>query len=116
MQRVIAVIQTLAERGLAFRGHDESSGSIHNGNFLGLLELVAQFDPFLASHIARYGNKGKGNPSYLSKTVCNELIDLMSNKVIVEEIKSAGYFSLSVDSTPDVSHTDQLGIILKYAV
>lgn len=24
LQRVIAVIQTLAERGLAFRGHDES--------------------------------------------------------------------------------------------
>lgn len=117
LQRVIAVIQTLAERGLAFRGHDESFGSIHNGNFLGLLELVAQFDPFLASHIARYGNKGKGNPSYLSKTVCDELIDLMSDKVhkvIVEEIQSAGYFSLSVDSTPDLSHTDQLSIILRY--
>ncbi|GBP90816.1 Zinc finger MYM-type protein 1 [Eumeta japonica] len=117
LQRVIAAIQTLAERGLAFRGHDESFESIHNGIFLGLLELVAQFDPFLASHIARYGNKGKGNPSYLSKTVCDELIDLMSDKfhkVIVEEIQSAGYFSLSVDSTPDLSHTDQLSIILRY--
>ncbi|GBP40058.1 Zinc finger MYM-type protein 1 [Eumeta japonica] len=116
LQRVIAVIQTLAERVLAFRGHDESFGSIHNGNFLGLLKLVAQFDPFLASHIARYGNKGKGNPSYLSKTVCDELIDLMSDKihiVIVEEIQSAGYFSLSVNSTPDLSHTDQLSSPLK---
>lgn len=117
LQRVIAVIQTLAERGLAFRGHDESFGSLYNGNFLGLLELVAQFDPFLASHIARYGNKGKGNPTYLSKTTCDELIDLMSDKVrevIVGEIQSAGYFSLSVDSTPDLSHMDQLSIILRY--
>ncbi|GBP98394.1 Zinc finger MYM-type protein 1 [Eumeta japonica] len=49
--------------------------------------------------------------------VCDELIDLMSDKVhkvIVEEIQSAGYFSLSVDSTPDLSHTDQLSIILRY--
>ncbi|GBP34153.1 hypothetical protein EVAR_30704_1 [Eumeta japonica] len=33
LQRVIAVIQTLAERGFALRGHDESFGSIHNWNF-----------------------------------------------------------------------------------
>jgi len=33
---------------------------------------------------------------------------------ILDEIKQAGYFSLSVDSTPDLSHEDQLTIILRY--
>jgi len=33
---------------------------------------------------------------------------------ILDEIKQAGYFSLSVDSTPDLSHVDQLTIILRY--
>ncbi|KAH1177145.1 hypothetical protein KIL84_010847 [Mauremys mutica] len=116
-QRVTAVIQTLAERGLPFRGSNDTFESLQNGNFLGLLELVVQFDPFLAGHISKYGNAGKGNPSYLSKTICDELIGLMSNKVrsaIVDEISTAGSFSLSVDSTPDLSHIDQLSIALRY--
>ena len=33
---------------------------------------------------------------------------------IIEEVKQAGYFSLSVDSTPDLSHVDQLTVILRY--
>ncbi|XP_038649470.1 LOW QUALITY PROTEIN: zinc finger MYM-type protein 1-like [Scyliorhinus canicula] len=118
LRRVIAVIRTLAERGLAFRGTEERFGPLQNGNFLGLLELISQFDPFLAGHISKYGNSGKGIlPSYLSKTTCEELIQLMAQKVhalIVDEVKSSGYFSLSVDSTPDLSHIDQLSVVLRY--
>ncbi|XP_032890687.1 zinc finger MYM-type protein 1-like [Amblyraja radiata] len=114
---VVAVICTLAERGLAFRGKVEKFGSLNNGNYLGLLELISQFDPFLAAHISRYGNAGKGNPSYLSKMICEELIELMAKKVhsvIIDEINVSGYFSLSVDSTPDLSHVDQLSIVPRY--
>lgn len=96
---------------------EERFGSLQNGNFLGLLELISQFDPFLAGHISKYGNSGKGNCSYLSKTTCEELIQLMAQKVhasIVDEVKSSGYFSLSVDSTPDLSHIDQLCVVLRY--
>ncbi|KAG6934570.1 zinc finger MYM-type containing 1, partial [Chelydra serpentina] len=117
LQHVIAVVQTLAERGLPFRGSNDTFGSLQNGNVLGLLELVAQFDPFLAGHSSKYGNAGKGNPSYLSKTLCDELIGLLSDNVrsaIVDEIGTAGYFSLSVDSTSDLSHIDQLRIVLRY--
>ena len=111
LQRAIAVIRTLSERGLAFRGKNEKFGSPDNGNYMGLLELIAEFDPFLASHITKYGNTGSGITSYLSKTTCDEIISLMSSRVlsaIVNEANTAGYFSLSVDSTPDLSHTDQL--------
>lgn len=117
LKRVVAVVKTLAERGLPFRGSHEVFGSTDNGNFLGILELISQFDPFLADHIARYGNVGKGIPSYLSKTTCDEIIHLMSSKVrsaILNEVKNAGYFSLSVDSTPDLSHVDQLSVIVRY--
>lgn len=66
LKRVVAVIQFLSERGLPFRGDDEVIGSPHNGNFLGILEVISQFDPFLAEHINQYGQKGRGNTSYLS--------------------------------------------------
>ncbi|GFS99845.1 zinc finger MYM-type protein 1 [Trichonephila clavipes] len=37
--------------GLAFRGTEEGFGSPHNGNFIGALELLAEFDPFIREHI-----------------------------------------------------------------
>ena len=84
---------------------------------MGLLELIAQFGRFLAGHISKYGNAGEGNPSYLSKTACDEVIYLLSERVrsaIVHELNTAKHLSLSVDSTPDISHADQLSIILRY--
>ena len=117
VERMIAVIKFLATRGLAFRGENEKIGSERNGNYLGILELLGKFDPFLAEHIEKYGNRGKGNPSYLSANVCEELIELMGEKVlvaIVKEVLTAKYYSISVDSTPDVSHVDQLTFTVRY--
>lgn len=41
----------------------------------------------------------------------------MSDQVIlliVNELKESKYFSIIVDSTPDVSHVDQLTLVLRY--
>lgn len=81
------------------------------------LELIAEFDPFLATHIATYGNPGRGKTSYLSSTICDEVISLVANKVrneIIAEVKKSKYFSIIVDSTPDVSHADELSFVLRY--
>ncbi len=82
LRRIVAVIKFLAVRGLAFEGDDSKLGSIHNGNFLGIIELIAEFDPFLKQHLTDYGNKGHGNVSYLSNTTYNEMIDLMGREVL----------------------------------
>ena len=63
VRRVVAVVTFLAERGLPFRGHDEHIGSRHSGNFLGVIKLIAEFDPFLAKHVEEFGNQGQVNPS-----------------------------------------------------
>ena len=117
LNRIVAVIRFLAGRGLAFRGHNEVIGSSSNGNYLGMLDLLTQFDPVLKQHIDTFANKGKGNVNYLSKTICEELIDIMSQKVlthIITEIKKAKYWGIIVDSTPDISHVDQLSVIFRY--
>ena len=89
----------------------------HNGNYLGCLELIAEFDPFLQEHLKVYGNKGRGNPSYLSSNISNEFILVMGGKVmstILAEIQKAKYYSFSTDSTPDLCHVDQLKFTLRY--
>ncbi|XP_025417880.1 zinc finger MYM-type protein 1-like [Sipha flava] len=81
------------------------------------MELIAKFDPFLKEHLNNYGNKVSGKSNYISSHIIRELISLMADKVlnvIVEEIKNAKYFGLIVDSTPDVTHIDQLAIVLRH--
>lgn len=46
-----------------------------------------------------------------------QFITIMSEKVIetiIEEVKTATYFSISIDSTPDITHTDQLSFVIRY--
>ena len=83
-------------------------GGKDNGNFLVLLELLSQFDPFFAEHIYRHGDKERGQVSYLSSKICEEFI-VLSGRVEAEtiiEIKRAKYYAVSIDSTPDLAHVD----------
>ena len=117
LERVVKVILFLGEGGLALRGKDETIGSAHNGNFLGILELLSEYDGFLAKRIERCGNPGRGRTSYLSSTICNEFIDIIGDlilKKIIQETKESKYYGIIVDSTPDLSHVDQLTFILRY--
>lgn len=119
LKRIVEVIRFLSARGLAFRGEHEVIGSPNNGNYLGVMELISKFDPFLKEHFNLHANQGRGHVSYLSKDICEEFIHIMANKVkneIVSQIKRAKYFSLIVDSTPDVSHVDQLSIVFRYCL
>ncbi|XP_050515543.1 uncharacterized protein LOC126890557 [Diabrotica virgifera virgifera] len=56
LERIISVIKFLATRELAFRGTHERIGEKRNGNYLGLLELLSEYDPFLKDHINKRAN------------------------------------------------------------
>jgi len=60
LKRVVSAIKFLASRGLAIRGDNEVLGSNQNGNFLGMLEFLAEWDAFMEEHIKRHCNKGRG--------------------------------------------------------
>ena len=111
------MIKFLSSRGLAFRLSSALVGFPQNGNFLGILELLAEYDTFPSEHIEKRANKGKGHVSYFSSTVCEEFIGVIAKKVlviIISEIKQAKYYSGSVDSTPDITNVDHLTIIFRY--
>ena len=72
LERVVYTVLFIAEKGRAFRGSDEKIGSKHNGNFMGILELISNFDQTLNKHIEKCGNPGSGSASYLSETICEE--------------------------------------------
>lgn len=117
VHRIIDVVKFLSSRGLPFRGNDSQLGSVHNGLYLGTLELLAKYDDFLQQHLKKYGNKGKGNVSYLSSTICDEIIALMGKKTcdaVINEINQSKYYSIIVDSTPDCAHIDQLTIVFRF--
>ena len=85
--------------------------------FLANMEVHAQVVQFLARHLKDYGNAGRGKQSYISSTIVEELIELMAKNVrAVTRVRAEGLNipSVSVDSTPDLSHVDQLTVIVRY--
>ncbi|XP_075056896.1 uncharacterized protein LOC142143080 [Mixophyes fleayi] len=54
---------------------------------------------------------------YLGKDIQNELILLLSNTIkenILESARLAKYFSIIIDCTPDVSHVEQMSMIIRF--
>lgn len=82
-------------------------------------ELLSEYDSFLAKHFLNYGGKGKVSTSYISRTTCVEVVTLMAEAVkdaIIQEVKLAKYFPRIIDSTPGISHTDQLTVVIRYVL
>lgn len=82
--------------------------------FVGLIQLIAKFDSVLNNHLNRTAIKGH---HYLSHSIQNELISAMANKVqkvIIDAIRRTKYYSILLNFTPDVSHQEQLSVVLRY--
>ena len=121
LKRIIDVILFLSERSLAFRGTSQRVCDPNNGNFLGILNLLGHYDPLLRTHLEKVDASQKAekrmSAHYLSSDSQNELISACANQVllaILNELRSAKYFSIIVDATPDSSHTEQTSFIIRY--
>ena len=117
-KRLVAIVQFLAEKNLAFRGTNEDvrNESVHNGNFLGLVELVGKFDPVLDTHLRKIKTHEIHN-HYLGKDTQNELLDIMATATlneILKRVKAAKYYAIILDCTPDISHQEQMSLIIRY--
>lgn len=120
LYRLLDITLFLAKQNLAFRGHKEDESSLNKGNFLEMVEFLSKYDPVLKEHLMRLKQSTcelKASASYLAPATQNEFINVLANHVkemLVMDIKSARYFGIMFDSTPDVSHTDQMSEVIRY--
>nr|CAI5841911.1 unnamed protein product [Callosobruchus analis] len=102
------------ENNLPLRGSHERIGESGSGVFLSAVDMIAKFDPELRAHI---GSLHKGNVSYFTPYIQNELVDILASEVkkqILDDVRAAKYFSILFDCTPDVSHKEQMSQILRF--
>ena len=107
------------KQNIPLRGHRDDGTRLNSntGNFLAVLELLATRDDILRKHL----ENGKKNCSYTSKTIQNQIInviaDYLRDKITrdLTEGKISKYFSLIADEVTDTTtNKEVLSLCLRF--
>ncbi|KAL4113857.1 hypothetical protein QTP88_017418 [Uroleucon formosanum] len=107
----------LIQHSLPFRGHREGWQENIRGNYKDLVLLLAKYSPALASYVTSVELKGRKTYNFISWQRQNQLIEAIYRNiydVIKKEILTAVFFSISLDTTFDVSRKEQLSLVIRY--
>ncbi len=80
-KQLLDCILFLAERNLPLRGKNALIGNPRNGNFLGLIKLLARYDNVMAQHIQKISTEKK--VYFIFKLVYTKLILKMHRRLCV---------------------------------
>eukprot|EP00794_Sanderia_malayensis_P004252 gene4252-4818_t len=110
MKHHIDVAIFLSAQGLAFRGHDESDESSNRGNFLELMDMLADY-----SHELRVFLDHE-KITYTSHDPQNQLIECIFEEVrseVQNRIERSKFVSIMMDDTSDISNREQSAISIR---
>lgn len=118
VKQLIDITIYLGRHSLAFRGHREGWTEQNRGNFKDLIELISKYSPIMAQYLTElYLQKHKPENSFISWRKQNMLIDSISeciSNVIDKTVNDAKFFSISIDSTFDISKKEQVSFVVRY--
>lgn len=112
LERLFALVKTLASQNFP----TEKLDAHDNGNFLKIIEYLAIFDPIMNEHLRKIKSDEKRHTHYLGNNIQNEMIQMLANakfRVFVL-VQKAKYFSIILECTPDVSHIEQMTMIIRF--
>ncbi|XP_065675826.1 uncharacterized protein LOC136092033 [Hydra vulgaris] len=114
LKRIISV--SLASYNLAFQGHTDNLFSKGNGNFLGLIDIISEFDPILQEHLRKIKLHEVSDHS-LGKNIQNQIIQLLGSEIkksITLNCQNAKYYSIIMDCITDLTHPEQITLVLRF--
>ena len=102
LEKIVDAVILCGKQNIPLRGHrdDSTSDSSNKGNFLAILQLLAKHDEQLMSHL----QTAKKNALYTSKTIQNEVIQLIGNHItgkILKGLQGRGFYSIIADEVTD---------------
>ncbi|XP_060879170.1 zinc finger MYM-type protein 1-like [Metopolophium dirhodum] len=117
VKHLIDLTMYLGRHSLPFRGHREGWQENIRGNYKDLVLLLSKYSPVLSSYVTSVELKGRKTYNFISWQRQNQLIEAIYRNihdVIKKEILTAVFFSISLDTTFDVSRKEQLSLVIRY--
>ena len=124
VESLLKIVILCGKQGIALRGHrddrtfssteEEEEAAENQGNFLELVRFRAETDEVLLRHL----QSAPRNSLYTSKTIQNELIEVIGSHIrnsTLKKVKQAKFFSVIADEVVDVANLEQLSICLRFA-
>ena len=109
----IQAAKYLLRQGLASRGHDESESSLNKGNFLELIDMLAQNFEEVAKVVLKNAPK---NCQLTAPQIQREIANCCAKettKLLMEDL-GGEYFAILADESSDVYQNEQLALCLRY--
>ncbi|XP_070662413.1 uncharacterized protein [Malus domestica] len=103
----------LLQQGLPFRGHDESFKSSNRGNYLELMQFLADHNDKVRKVVFENASK---NLKYTSSDIQKDLVRACAIETIgaITKDMEGTFFSLLVDGSRDSSTKEQMAVVLRY--
>ncbi|XP_021813234.1 zinc finger MYM-type protein 1-like [Prunus avium] len=103
----------LLRQGLPFRGHDESETTSNKGNYVELLQFLADHDEKVCAVVFENAPR---NLKFIAPKIQKELVNSCAAETIdaiINDLDDA-FFSILVDESRDVSIREQMAMVLRY--